>query len=126
MGGVPTDASTERLGLIVGIRTSRCGRAELFAERLADRGESLTGGSPMGSLFQADSQLTRSRTMARLGNNPEEFRRRAAECRDLAETCLTAEAERILVELAVDLDREAAQLEGSAALPRAVEANVGA
>ena len=65
----------------------------------------------MGSLFQADGQLTRFRSLSTLGKSPQDFRRRAAECRELAQTCLTEDAGRILSDLADDLEREAYRLE---------------
>jgi hypothetical protein len=65
----------------------------------------------MGSLFQDDGQFTRARSLSALGRDPQDFRRRAAECRELAATCITAEAEQILEDLAADLDREAYKLE---------------
>jgi hypothetical protein len=80
----------------------------------------------MGSLFQADGELTRFRTMSCLGSDSDDFRRRATECRELASTCLTAEAECILAELADELDREAAYLERSPHFAGGIEADVGA
>ena len=65
----------------------------------------------MGSLFQDDGQFTRLRSLSALGRNPQDFRRRAAECRELAATCLTSDAEQILRDLASDLEREAYKLE---------------
>ena len=65
----------------------------------------------MGTLFQDDGQLSRFRSLSTLEPNPDDFRHRAAECRDLAATCLTSEAEQILLDLAADLEREARKLE---------------
>lgn len=65
----------------------------------------------MGSLFQDDGQLCRYRSLSMLERTPQEFRRRAAECRELAEACLTNDAERFLIDLAADLDREASKLD---------------
>jgi hypothetical protein len=65
----------------------------------------------MGLPFKGDGQLGSFRTSPKLGWNPQNFRRRAAECRVLAESCLTAEAEEVLSDLAADLEREASKLE---------------
>lgn len=65
----------------------------------------------MGSLFKDDGQLGRHRTLSMLEREPQNFRQRAVQCRELAETCLTEDAERILNDLAADLDREAFRLE---------------
>ena len=70
----------------------------------------------MGSLFEDDGQLGRFRTLSMLEQSPHAFRRRAAQCRELGQTCLTADAEQILSDLAGDLEREAAQLELKSAL----------
>jgi hypothetical protein len=65
----------------------------------------------VGTLFQDDGQLSRSRSLSTLKPDPDDFRHRAAECTDLAATCLTSEAQQILLDLAADLEREARKLE---------------
>jgi hypothetical protein len=65
----------------------------------------------MGALFQDDAQLSRFRSLAIIGKSPQEFRRRAVECRELADTCLTSEAQQVLLDLASGLNEEADKLE---------------
>lgn len=65
----------------------------------------------MGALFRDEGQLARLKPLPRVRRTPQDIRRRADECRELAGSCLTEEAEQVLRELALDLDREASQLE---------------
>lgn len=65
----------------------------------------------MGALFRDEGQLARLKPLPKVRKTPQDIRRRAEECRELAGTCLTPEAEQVLRELAFDLDREASQLE---------------
>jgi hypothetical protein len=71
----------------------------------------------MSLLFQDGGQLGRQRNLSMLERTPQEFRRRAADCRELAETCLTEEAHQILNDLAADLDCKAKKLEESSDKP---------
>ena len=70
----------------------------------------------MATLVQ-DQAAVGDRNISALERNPQSFRRRAAQCRELAATCLTSDAQQVLVELASDLDREAFKLEDVGSRP---------
>lgn len=65
----------------------------------------------MGLLLQQGRPHGRYEPIGLLGRSPDECRRRAEQCRDLVDSCLTEEAAQILNALAVDLDLLAVELE---------------